>query len=322
VVTVLGEGEALVVQTSGALPLAGRGRLLRRIALTAAVGTVTFGLTNLTNQPLPWTLTLSVLIGGMTLLAQFLVDVEHRQESVEYRLEVLDRSSTAVAQQVKETVRREVSRFHENGQLLDRLAVSPLQADTLLRLLQLSVDVPQHSPGLARELSQAQIDTAVSFLEQLSHGEVSYDGEDRDWLLTLTSHARHTISATSATRSVNGLGIVDGGLWSSELGHRYLDAQREAVRRGVVIRRIFVLERGLLADDARVRKICDQQRSAGITVRILDASAMTLARVLLLPDLAIFDNEICYELTTGPRLGAAETPFFIKTLLVVRLQAV
>jgi hypothetical protein len=87
------------------------------------------------------------------------------------------------------------------------------------------------------------------------------------------------------------------------------------VRRGVVIRRIFVLEQGTLADDARVRKMRDQQRSAGITVRLLDASAMTPARVLLLPDLAIFDDEICYELTTVPHLGAAETPVFPQNLV-------
>jgi len=32
----------------------------------------------------------------------------------------------------------------------------------------------------------------VSVLEQLSHGgEINYDGEDRDWLLTLTSRVRH-----------------------------------------------------------------------------------------------------------------------------------
>src|SRR5262249_48812584 len=52
-----------------------------------------------------------------------------------------------------------------------------------------------------------------------------------------------------------------------------------------------------------------------ITVRILDASAMPPAGVLLLPELAIFDDEVCYELATGPRLGAAETPYFVKTLL-------
>src|SRR5262249_1809479 len=113
-----------------------------------------------------------------------------------------------------------------------------------------------------------------------------------------------------------------GGLWSFELGHRYLDAQREAVRRGVVIRRIFVLEQGTLADDARIRKMRDQQGSAGITVRILEASAMPPAGGLLLPELAIFDDEVCYELATGPRLGAAETPYFVKTLLVTRLRAV
>jgi hypothetical protein len=68
--------------------------------------------------------------------------------------------------------------------------------------------------------------------------------------------------------------------------------------------------------------MCDQQRSAGITVRIFDASALTPARTLLLPDIAIFDDEVCYELTSGPRLGTADIPYFVKTLLLVRPQAV
>jgi hypothetical protein len=250
-------------------------RILRRIALTVAVGAVTFGLTNLTNQPLPWALTLSVLIGGMTLLAQFLADVEQRQESVEHRLGALELSNAVVAQQVNETVRWEVSRLHENGRVLDRLAVSPLRADTVLKLLRLSAYLPEHAPGLAREVAQGQIDTAVSFLEQLSHGgEVSYDGEDRDWLLTLTGHAQHMISATSAiTASADALGVLDGGLWSSELGHRYLDAQREAVRRGVVIRRIFVLERGWRPRRPQDVRSATQRRHHGPDLRRLRADA-------------------------------------------------
>jgi hypothetical protein len=69
-----------------------------------------------------------------------------------------------VAQQVNETVRREVSRLHENGQLLDRLAMSPLRADTVLKLLRLSANLPKHAPELAHDVAQAQIDTTVSFL--------------------------------------------------------------------------------------------------------------------------------------------------------------
>ena len=35
---------------------------------------------------------------------------------------------------------------------------------------------------------------------------------------------------------------LDGGLWTSDLGQRYLELQREAITRKVRIRRIFVVE--------------------------------------------------------------------------------
>jgi hypothetical protein len=63
-------------------------------------------------------------------------------------------------------------------------------------------------------------------------------------------------------------------------------------------------------------------RSAGILVRVLDAATVTPERTPLLPDLAIFDEAVSYELTVGPRLGAANTPYYVKTLLQVRTAAV
>jgi len=299
-------------------------RILRRIVLTVSTGCLTFVLTNLTDQPMPWALTLSVLIGGVTLLAQFLVELEQRQELVEHRIGELERSNAAVAQRVEDTVKLEVSRFNETARLLDRLAGSALQADSILKLVRLSVDLPARSAPLALDVAQAEVDSVAAFLEQLNHGgEVSYDGEDRDWLLTLTNRVRRSLSATSrGAAGADGMSFVDEGLWESELGYRYLDAQREAVRRGVTIRRIFLLEHGELAEDANFRRLYHQQRGAGIQVRILDAAVLTPARMLLLPDVAIFDEEVCYEMTSGPRLGAAHTPYFVKTLLSVRPQTV
>lgn len=310
------------MRTSDSGQLLGARRVLRRIALTVATGSITFVLTNLTNQPLPWTLTLSVLIGGITLLAQFLIDFERREEQVERRMSSLEFSNATVAQRLEETVKQEVSRLDESARLLDRLTDSALHADSIQRLVRLSADLPEGSLPLAVEVAQAQVDAAVSFLEQLGHGEVGYDGEDRDWLLTLTKRSRHTISATSrGTVSADG-DFIDDGFWDSELGHRYLDAQREAVRRGVAVRRIFVLEDRGIAHDPDFRKLCDQQRSAGVSIRILDAFTLTPTRALLLPDMVIFDDEISYELTTGPRLVAASTPYFLKTMLHVRPDAV
>ena len=236
-------------------------RTLRRIILTAAVGSATFVLTNLTDQPMPWAITLSVLIGGVTLLAQFLVDFEARQYAVEMRMSALERSNAAVAS----TIREEISRFHETAGMLDRLADSAVRSDAVLKLVKLSADMPEQVPALARDVAQTQVDTAVSFLEQLSHGgEVSYDGEDRDWLLTMTAHARHNISATArVTGSPGGHESIDGGLWNSDLGSRYLDAQVAAIGRGVSIRRIFIVENAGVAGQAAFHTLCEQHSRAG-----------------------------------------------------------
>jgi hypothetical protein len=298
-------------------------RIVRRILLTVLTGCVTFILTNLTNQPMVWVLTLSVLIGGIALLAQFLVELEQRQELVEHRMADLERNGSALVPRLAETVRHEVSRFNETARLLDRLAGSTPKAESMLRLIRLSADLPPESSVLARDLVQAQVDAAVSLMEQLGHGgEISYDGEDREWLLTLTARVRHTIKATSrGTTGPDGMSFVDGGLWDSELGYRYLDAQREAVRRGVTIQRIFVLEHGELALDATFRRMYERQRAAGIAVRVLDAASQTSGQMLLLPDMAIFDDEVSYEMTSGPRLAIGQPPY-LKTLLLLRPQAV
>jgi hypothetical protein len=63
-------------------------------------------------------------------------------------------------------------------------------------------------------------------------GYVAYDGEDRDWLLGLTRHAQSSIDTTSLMAvDASGGGFGEGGLWSSDLGRRYLEVQREAVQR-------------------------------------------------------------------------------------------
>jgi hypothetical protein len=174
-------------------------KILRRIALTVATGSITLILTNLTSQPLPWALTLSVLIGGVTLLAQFLIDFEQRQELVEQRLHSLEQSNTAVVRRIEDIVKHEVSRFNDSARLLDRLTGSALQSDSVLKLVRLSADLPEAAPALARDVAQAQVNMTVSVLEQLSHGgEINYDGEDRDWLLTLTNHA--TLGSAFALR--------------------------------------------------------------------------------------------------------------------------
>jgi hypothetical protein len=158
------------------------------------------------------------------------------------------------------------------------------------------------------------------FLKELSEGgDVTYDGEDRDWLLALARNARLTIDATSLSISgSNHGGLVDEGLWNSDLGQRYLEAQRDAIDRGVAVRRLFLLDSPDLLKDPNVLKVCRLQREIGIDVRLLDPSAIPGKRRSSLLDFVVFDNVISYEPGPVSKIGIGLGTVIANTRLVLR----
>ena len=93
-----------------------------------------------------------------------------------------------------------------------------------------------------------------------------------DWTLR-GAHAapRGELAATGRTTGDTGQdvesgrrGYVDGGLWTSDLGLLYMEAQREAVKRGVQIRRIFVLDRPDISPAADFDDIVRQHIAIGV----------------------------------------------------------
>jgi hypothetical protein len=300
------------------------GQLIRKILITALAGGGAFLVTNLTDQPQSWSLVLSLLIGGITLLVQFLVDLEIRQRSVEEHVDSLGRTQGQLASQLRLTLNREIAKISDATALYDRLERSGLEIGSLARLVHLVADLADERESLAYKVVSADVDKVVAFLEQLRHGgAAAYDGEDADWLLSLTEAARHSLDATSrASVALDGSGFVDEGFWETELSHRYLERQRAAIRRGVKVRRIFVLETEQLVQHFALRQICDQQTAMGMEVRLLDASKLTASQRLMLPDLVVFDEEVSYELISGPRIGAGAALYYIKTSLVVQPRVV
>jgi len=127
-----------------------------------------------------------------------------------------------------------------------------------------------NSSPLLRSLARRQVGSATWFLRQLpAGGDIVYDGEDREWLLSLTEEAQRSIEAISFTTMDGGTRGFDGGMWVSDLGTRYLDRQREAIGRNVTIRRIFVFEHEELARDDSFLKVAQLQREVGVDVRML-----------------------------------------------------
>lgn len=312
-----------MAQNPRVAPRTGMNDLVRKTLITAATGGAAFILSNVAKQPQSSSLLLSILIGGVTLLVQFLSDLEDRQRSVEDRLDRVEGAQSEAAGQIRHVVRAEIAKINDATALYERLGRSPLDAGAIGKLVMLSSGLAGSRRDLAHKVAQAEIDSAVAFLEQLVHGaEISYEGEDRDWLLALTQATERSIDATSrGSWTPDGNGYSDEGFWDSELSHRYLEWQRDAIRRGVTVRRLFLLENADLMRNPEFRRICDQQRGMGIVIRVLDASALSPSRRLLLPDLVLFDEEVSYELTAGPRVGTM-APYFVRTRLVVQPQTV
>jgi hypothetical protein len=248
--------------------------LVRKILVTLAVGAVTYLVLNLVtgglsrNERTLLNLTLPVMIGAVVFLVQFLADVDRR-------LDAVAASTETDARETREWVLRELHAVNEATELFGQVEASALRPDSVTALVRNATRIDPASPALIHGFAQAEIARVTDLLRTLGEGgDITYEGEDRDWLLSLTGQVQASIDATSViVVDARGGTSADSGLWLSDLGYRYLEAQREAIRRGVAIRRIFVLDRPALIDDPALRRIVDMHRSFGIQVRALGSTS-------------------------------------------------
>jgi hypothetical protein len=261
----------------------------RKALLTVGLGGATFLITNALNQPQHVQITLSILIGGIALILRFLVDFENRLAAVEQ----LEKDGMT---EVKRMVGDAFSEISEATELFGLIEASALQTDLVTQLVRNSTQISPTSPPIVYHFVQAKIRETSDFLKQLAEGgTVTYYGEDRDWLLGLTRNATVSIDAIS-------MAAVDHDLWQSEIGQRYLDAQRRAVGSGKRVRRIFVLDSPAMADDPAIRRACQEQRDMRIDVRLLDRAAVPPPLRVQVRDLIVFDDTLAYE--TNPTTTA------------------
>jgi hypothetical protein len=280
-------GDSAVRAATGPRPSRDGSSVIRTALLTVASGGVTFLITNGLNQPTGVCITLSVLIGGIALLVRFLVDFENRLGMVEKEAK---EGRQAIERMIAETF-SEISRATE---LFAHLEASALQTDLITQLVRNSTRISPDSPKIVSQFVEAKIRDTADFLKQIAEGgTATYDGEDRDWLLGLTRNATTSIDAIS-------LGAVDHDLWQSEIGQRYLDAQRRAAAEGKRVRRIFLLDKPGQEEDPYVRRAYDEQREMRIEVRLLDRLAVPPSLRVRVRDLIVFDDVLAYETTPTP----------------------
>jgi hypothetical protein len=172
------------------------------------------------------------------------------------------------------------------------------------------------NPVLQR-LARREIEQMTSFVRQLPVGrEIVYEGEDRDWLLGLTREAECSIDAISLSTVDAGMRGLDGGLWTSDLGIRYLELQREAITRKVRIRRIFVFESEDMALDEAFLRITQMQRDVGVEVRMLDHTLIPDWMQSMIFDFIVFDGALSYETTPATTFTVGQTrPGILRTLM-------
>jgi hypothetical protein len=266
--------------------------------LTVVTGGVTFLITNGLNQPQWISIMLSILIGGIALMVRFLVEFERRLAAVEQ----LEKDGMA---DMKKLVGDAFAKISEATALFGLIEESALQTDLMTQLVRNSTQIAPSSPPIVYQFVQAKIKETSDFIKQLAEGgTVTYYGEDRDWLLGLTRNATRTVDAIS-------LAAVDHDLWQSEIGQRYLDAQRRAARDGRRVRRIFVLDSPTMEEDPGLRHAYEEQRRMAIDVRLLDRDAVPTPLQVQVRDLIIFDDILAYETTpttADPRVAQiAET---------------
>ncbi|MFF4778396.1 hypothetical protein [Microtetraspora fusca] len=278
-------------------------RTLRKVLITAAVGVPTYFLTNdngpaFNGEHTAWALVLTVFISAVVFLTQYLIEVDKQLEATRHEMIT------------------GLSRITKATELFNRVEASAVQTDVITQLVSNATRVDKEMPALVQAFAQSEIARISTLLRELSEGNVIYEGEDRDWLLGLTRNTQRTLDALSLNVVDQGPSEFDGGFWTTDAGQRYLEAQRDRLRTGVRIRRIFFVDRTERVESEMFRRICKMHTEIGIEVRILTPEDLSSPLGLL--DFIIFDDDVSYEITpSAPQVGQITTHTFVHTLLVL-----
>jgi hypothetical protein len=259
---------------------AGVSGVLRKILLTAAAGGGAYALTTLSDQPTIWGLTMSIFIGGVSLVTQFLVDFDTRLAMVDHRQQ------------------EEFAKINQATELYSRVEASSLDTDTVIDVVQYATRVDLRAKPLLGAFIESQLRDAAEMLKSLtiSHA-VDYPGEGKDWLFSLVENVRRSVKATS-TMGPTGRGLVDEGYWSTQNAAAYLDRQKDAVRRGVSVRRIFIALFPEQVQEAHFREAVQLNLEANVEVRVLNKVPSSFGNA----DFVLLDDEISYEFSSRAAL--------------------
>jgi hypothetical protein len=270
-----------------------------KIGLPLLIGLITLAGAQAAGMPGRNSLVLGAAIALAIALIHFIVDTEVRISAVNERMD------NGFAQ---------IGKSAEFSAMMEHSVVG---AELLTDFLETAGRADGQVNPLLQRLARREVERVTSFMRQLPVGsEIAYEGEDRDWLLGLTREAESTIDAISLSTVDAGVQGLDGGLWTSDLGIRYLELQREAINRKVRIRRIFVVVNDEMNYDESFLRVTQMQRNVGIEVRKLDHHLIPAWLQPQIFDFIVFDGTISYETTSAATLTVGDTrPGILRTRL-------
>lgn len=274
--------------------------MLRKVVTTSAIGGCAYLLATLVLDSLAAQLIVAAGVGAVSLMVQFLIGFERRLAAVEDG----QHGQTATLQRA---VHQGFAKVSAATQLMARLEAAESKNNAIGRLVGQAAAIEPGASPLLVKFVETEMNRMTEFLHSVEHQELTYDGEDREWLLGLTRNATTSIDAIS-------LCTVDAdkpGFWAQPLGLDYLSAQQAAIQRGVRIRRLFAVQGPEHVDDRSLWTVYESQASVGIEVRVLNVSDMPLA------DFVIFDDVVSYEVVSGPPVEGID-PVILCTRLVFR----
>ncbi len=298
-------------------------RMLTKIGLSLLLGVLAFVLSQALNAPkaeLVVGVGVSVFVSGIAVVVQFLIEVERRLDDLAESQRAARDSFQRHSTEQQRELTAQIAKINSSTQLFSELEEAGLQPRVLAQLARNAVEMHAGESVVTR-FAQHEIDRLDRLLKCLAdEADAVYDGEDRDWLLGLPRAARRRLDAISLTTVDGGKGFVDGGLWDSELGERYLQAQHEAIRQGnLTIRRLFVIDRpDAMNDEDDLRSVVARHAAIGVDVRVLRPSARRSAnRLEYFTDFIVVDDELCYQaIPSSPWPDGTHQPVIVSTTLV------
>ncbi|MFJ9627991.1 DUF6879 family protein [Streptomyces sp. NPDC101175] len=271
--------------------------VLLKTLVTFVVATIAYVVTNLINQSQDemWQLAVSIVIGGATLIIQYMIDFERRLASVEDGQHVQSReigdALAAHHREMKDMVQEKFQLVGDVTKIFSELERAGMGAEQVRRMVESATRLGDQGPEIARAFTRGEMDRLAVFVEELATRVVSWRGDPNEQLLRLAGYVTVSIDATST--------FEDVAYWDTKDAQDYLQAQRSAIqRRGVRVRRLFIVPRPGDVNE-KLLQVCEDQRELGIETRVAVLSEVPRgvgrdAR----RDFMIFDDELYFEMNS------------------------